>query len=230
MRIGIIAEGHADVNIIKAVIKTLTGIDKEDMVSIRPSEQRDETDNKSLNYSNWYDVLQTCSDANLLTAFFDVLEEDAIMVVQIDTAERGSQNYGVPEPQRTGSMDWKIYSDSLYAQVKTRINSLIPQPYREKVAYAIAIEETDAWIIPLFANKYSDTSSIATPKEHLQKLIKGNKAYVDTAHKNLDYEKLGKAMAKKLNSCRSANQSLNLFCLDIESRLSPETSPIVRQI
>ena len=44
MRLGIIAEGKADIAVIKAVLKALKGIDGSDVVQLRPSEQFDETD------------------------------------------------------------------------------------------------------------------------------------------------------------------------------------------
>ena len=42
MRIGIIAEGRADIAVIKAVVKAITGIDGSDMYAIRPKEILDE--------------------------------------------------------------------------------------------------------------------------------------------------------------------------------------------
>ena len=39
MRLGIIAEGKADIAVIKAVLKALKGIDGSDVVQLRPSEQ-----------------------------------------------------------------------------------------------------------------------------------------------------------------------------------------------
>ena len=44
MRIGIIAEGHADIAVVKAAVKAITGIDGSDMYAIRPKEVLDETD------------------------------------------------------------------------------------------------------------------------------------------------------------------------------------------
>ena len=89
MRLGIIAEGKADIAVIKAVLKALKGIDGSDVVQLRPSEQFDETDLNEMNFSNWNLVLKSCEDISLLQSFFDVLADDALLVVQIDTAERG---------------------------------------------------------------------------------------------------------------------------------------------
>lgn len=222
MRIGIIAEGFADANVIKAIVKKLLGYDGADMRVLRPEEAFDETDLQAMNFSNWQLVLESCKDGEFLGAFFDSLEGDAILIVHVDTAERGQAGYDVNEPQRTKGVDYATYSEQLRQNVIQKINALIAEPYREKVVYAIAIEETDAWLIPLFENKTGDTASHVRAKETLAKLISADKklkkAFVDTEHKSLDYVKLGKELTKELRRCRGRNKSLDLFCVDIESK------------
>ena len=66
MRLGIIAEGNADVAVIKAVLKALKGIDGSDVVQLRPREQYDETDLNELSFSNWNLVLQSCTLASAI--------------------------------------------------------------------------------------------------------------------------------------------------------------------
>ena len=222
MRIGIIAEGFADANVIKAIVKKLLGYDGADMRVLRPEEAFDETDLQAMNFSNWQLVLESCKDGEFLGAFFDSLEGDAILIVHVDTAERGQAGYDVNEPQRTKGVDYATYSEQLRQNVIQKINALIAEPYREKVVYAIAIEETDAWLIPLFENKTGDTASHVRAKETLANLISADKklkkAFVDTEHKSLDYVKLGKELTKELRRCRRRNKSLDLFCVDIESK------------
>ena len=222
MRIGIIAEGFADANVIKAIVKKLLGYDGADMRVLRPEEAFDETDLQTMNFSNWQLVLESCKDGEFLGAFFDSLEGDAILIVHVDTAERGQAGYDVNEPQRTKGVDYATYSEQLRQNVIQKINALIAEPYREKVVYAIAIEETDAWLIPLFENKTGDTASHVRAKETLANLISADKklkkAFVDTEHKSLDYVKLGKELTKELRRCRGRNKSLDLFCVDIESK------------
>lgn len=223
MRIGIIAEGRADIAVIKAVVKAITGIDGSDMYAIRPKEILDETDGEELKFSNWELVLQSCNNEQLLVPFFEGIDDEAILVVHIDTAERGEKNYDVLEPQRTGHPNRKEYSRELRNNVKIKIETLIPERHRDKVAYAIAIEETDAWLIPLYdAAKRSDSASNINAKEKLRTLIgaiKKNAKYIDTTHDNLNYSNLGKDLIKGIKIARKGNESLNLFCMDIESFL-----------
>ena len=220
MRIGIIAEGFADANVLKALVQKLTGCKDVDIYLLRPEEIFDETDLNAMNFSNWNLVFESCRDEVLLDAFFEEIEGDAILVVHIDTAERGSKGYDVDIPQRSRGVDYSEYSVLLRGNVKSKIESLIAEPYRDRIAYAIAIEETEAWLIPLFDKGIGDTSSHVRVKEHLSSLIgvdkKNVKKYIDTRHKSLDYVKLGKELAKNLNRCRYRNKSLDLFCDDIE--------------
>lgn len=222
MRIGIIAEGFADANVIKAIVKKLLGYDGADMRVLRPEEAFDETDLRALNFSNWQLVLESCKDADFLGAFFDSLEGDAMLIVHVDTAERGQEGYDVDELQRTKGVDFSAYAEQLRQNVVEKVKALIAEPYREKIVYAIAVEETDAWLIPLFENKTADTASHVRAKETLSKLIsmdkKRVKAYVDTERKSLNYVKLGSYLAKELKNCRKRNKSLDLFCIELESK------------
>lgn len=220
MRIGIIAEGFADVAVIKAVVGKLLGLDGAALRGLRPEDVFDETDLQAMNFSNWGLVFESCKDAELLGAFFDDIEDEAMLIVHVDTAERGQEGYDVYEPARTGSMNYTEYAETVRTNVRQKIESLIAEPYRDRIAYAIAVEETDAWLIPVFENRAGDTASHARAKETLERLIgsdkKKSKTYVDTGRKSLDYVKLGKALSKELADCRRRNKSLDLFCIEVE--------------
>ena len=220
MRIGIIAEGFADAHVIKAIVQKITGCESTDFFMLRPQEKFDETDLNEMNFSNWRLVFESCKDEDLMAAFFDGIEGDAMVIVHVDTAERGLEGYDVNEPQRTKGVNYAVYSEALRKNVIQKVEAMVPEAYRDRIAYAIAIEETDAWLIPLFENAKGDTASHARAKERLAALVgndkKTAKRYVDTEQKSLDYVKLGKDLAKDLKKCRSHNKSLDLFCMDIE--------------
>lgn len=225
MRYGVIAEGRADVAVVRAVLKALKGIDGSEVVSIRPREQMDETDLDEMRFSDWLLVLKSCEDEDLLSAFFDAIEDDALLIVQIDTAEHTEAGYDVPSPLRERDLDWKAYSEELRQQVKLKIATLLPEAYRDKVAYAIAVEETDAWLLPLLDTSSKETAQYANPKERLQRLIgqlkpKEQRAYVDTSKKNLNYENVSKNLRKNIKQCRIRNKSLDLFCIEIEEHVN----------
>ena len=118
-------------------------------------------------------------------------------------------------------MDWEQYAIELRRNVRQKMESLIPPAYHDRIAYAIAIEETEAWILPMFENAKHDTSSHAQPKEGLDRIIgrddKLKKKYISAAKKDLDYQKLGKELVGELNKCRKKCYSLDAFCIELES-------------
>ena len=221
MEIRIIAEGPADKDVIKAIIRKLTGVDSENIITILPSDTIDETDRFSGNFSNWRLVLEKIADSSFWENAMTTIEGDYIFAIHIDTAERGEPGYDVSMPQRSGSMDWEQYAIELRRNVRQKMESLIPPAYHDRIAYAIAIEETEAWILPMFENAKHDTSSHAQPKEELDRIIgrddKLKKKYINTAKKDLDYQKLGKELVGELNKCRKKCYSLDAFCIELEN-------------
>ena len=222
MKFGIIAEGHDDIDIIKQVLKKLTQIDTSDMRDLLPAEASDETDNEASQFSNWELVLKEAKDSVLMDQFFDYWKDATpVVVFHIDTAERGEVNYNVTEPAKSGVIDFATFSEQLRKNVRTKIEEMIPEAYRDKIAYAIAIEETEAWLLPLLEqNVKADTSKHSKPKERLEWLLskdtKLRKKFVDTNKKRPDSKALGKLLCKNLGTCRTKNKSLDLFCIDIE--------------
>lgn len=221
MEIRIIAEGPADKDVIKAIIRKLTGAESENIITILPSDTIDETDRFSGNFSNWRLVLDKIADSSFWENAMTTIEGDYIFAIHIDTAERGESGYDVNMPQRSGVMDWGQYAIDLRKNVRQKMESLIPKAYHSRIAYAIAIEETEAWILPLFENVKHDTSSHAQPKESLDRIIgkddKLQKKFINTAKKDLDYEKLGKELVGELKNCRKKSYSLDAFCIELEN-------------
>lgn len=222
MEVRIIAEGPADKDVIKALVRKLTGVESENIITILPSDTVDETDRFSGNFSNWQLVLENIADKSFWEkAMATITEVDYCFAIHIDTAERGEVGYDVNQPIRTGVADWKQYAADLRKEVVQKMKLLIPPQYHNRIAYAIAIEETDAWILPLFENVKQDTASHAQPKERLRDLIgvdkKLQKQFVNTEKKDLDYARLGKVVAHDLKICRKKCYSLDAFCNDVEN-------------
>jgi hypothetical protein len=223
MRVGVIAEGFNDIHVIKAILKALK-IEGGLVKGIRPSEQSDEMDALQSRFSNWYLVFEACKDELLLSSFFDEIDDDALLIVQIDTAERGEKGYEIPNPQRTGVVEWKRYSEELRDAVRNKIELLIPEVYRRKVAYAIAIEETDAWLLPLYDDKIDDTAQSTDPKRKLESSIRKKKTKKEMNElkrkEDLNYQAIAKELKKGLTTCRTKNRSLDLFCIEIQEKHS----------
>ena len=96
MRVGLVAEGYADHAVLANILYGVLGVEREQLLALRPEAFLDETDlhaRKPEHFSNWEIVRETCMSRAAIDAFLDspiVFEgEDPrrIVVVQIDTAE-----------------------------------------------------------------------------------------------------------------------------------------------
>lgn len=90
--------------------------------------------------------------------------------------------------------------------------------YQEQLHYAICIEETEAWLLPLYENKSSYTS--AKPKEKLLQLLQ-KKNVLAPSHYN-EYQKMSAyskllRKAKNIKKARQNNPSLDDFLKKLEA-------------
>jgi hypothetical protein len=101
-----------------------------------------------------------------------------------------------------------------------------------RVRYAVAVEETDAWVLSLYSEGKKDTGAVGDPKKQLerhpawQKHKKGGKSPYEHYHAlTIDFR-----ARKKLHAAANRNRSLRLFVdsLPTDEALSdttPESAP-----
>jgi hypothetical protein len=226
MKIGIIAEGKADLAVITNILKGVLDIDRSDILYIQPENYLDETDLSSYNYqininqfSNWELVLKQCVEKDKIIDFFDnPIEDERFLVIQIDTAESELKNYGVIKPTKKGNQN---YPEEMRGVVASKIDSLI-ENVSYKIFYAICVEETDAWVLTIYSNDSKDTSFFNNPKEKLHEIILKDKK-LSKLSKLSTYEKyyeLSKFFRKNkdLNKFILKNKSLEIFCSDLQKQ------------
>lgn len=229
LRIGIVAEGKSDAAVITNILKGILKVNKSQFKYILPQVYKDETElndtaAKKDNFSNWTLVKQACIDENEINEFLNSqLDEERILIIQIDTAERNLNGYEVLKPEKSKT---KKYSAELRTNVIQKINEWLDEPY-ENIFYAIAIEEIDAWLLTLIHTKKNDTGEYLNVKSKFNKEINKN---TNRKFKNLlklkdafiKYGGLSEPFSKpkELNKARNKNHSLNLFCASLEGRFS----------
>lgn len=229
LRIGIVAEGKSDAAVITNILKGILKVNKSQFKYILPQVYKDETElndtaAKKDNFSNWTLVKQACIDENEINEFLNSqLDEERILIIQIDTAERNLKGYEVLKPEKSKT---KKYSAELRTNVIQKINEWLDEPY-ENIFYAIAIEEIDAWLLTLIHTKKNDTGEYLNVKSKFNKEINKN---TNRKFKNLlklkdafiKYGGLSEPFSKpkELNKARNKNHSLNLFCASLEGRFS----------
>lgn len=187
MRVGIVAEGPADVAVLVNILRGKLGVERKDVLPIRPELTLDETDlterrkagyqpPRPGEFSNWALVLEECGQRENLEAFLDSpMDDDRILVVHIDTAEAELTGYDVKRPD-PGAPD---YVAALRERVVARLTDLLGHGIAGQTRFAVAVEETDAWVLALLAPGGKDTGLIKNPKkklEHLRESGAGTKA------------------------------------------------------
>ena len=217
MRIGVISEGHADRAVIENILLGLTGLDKSNIIALRPIYNLDETDkaNKDpMTFSSWSIIKEECEERELIDGFL-AMEGQDFVVIHVDTAE--ADQYGVKRPVKSST-----YCQDLRSLVVDEINSWLKKDISDQILYAIAIEEIDAWILTIYEKR--DSTSSISPKERLGRIL-GKKGINSTSDYD-NYLKLSKPLSKdreiKREKFLDYNCSLNAFFEEIKTKVIPK--------
>jgi hypothetical protein len=229
MTVGIIAEGRGDHATLSNILKGACNINRSEIQYMLPEYQYDQTDLHTMQVSefgSWTRVRQECLTKELIQPFFELFGDDhRFIVIQIDTAERKLTNFEVYKPDLMA--DEIEYCMLLRNNVVNKINDWLGHNYTDNIRYAIAVEETEAWILPLFG--LTDTSHFHNPKEKLHREI-NNKFSSKTKKQHFrksifdQYDFLSKPLGKpkELDKAKKGNESLNLFCISLETLNMPK--------
>lgn len=159
MRVGLIAEGPADLAVLSNLVRGVLDIGRDDIVAIRPELTRDETDLHAPGaetFSNWLLVKQECIERDRIDEFLEspvIFEGDdgkKRVVIQIDTAECHLTGFDIPRPDRKSA----DYATVLLERVRERMAEWLGGNV-ENIVRAVAVEETDAWLLALYGDKGS---------------------------------------------------------------------------
>ena len=224
MRIGIIAEGRGDCAVLKNILYSFLD-DNSNLAFLRPEFDLDETDLAGQNmdaaaFSSWTLVRQDCEKQTKFRSFLvdnNYLQEERSIIVQIDTAE--CDQYGVKRPNKKDDN----YCSRLRQAVMNQINTWLDNQFTDQLRYAICIEETEAWILPIYESKDSSTST--DPKRKLERILKRKRETDKTFAKKeakqistfeqMDFYSLPLRKKKGLTNACKYNQSLNDFVSSI---------------
>jgi hypothetical protein len=229
---GIVAEGKADIAVIRNILRGKLGIERDEAVAIRPELAEDETDlvagfraTKPEQYSNWGLVLEECKAGAKIRDFLgDQRMEERLVVVHIDTAEAHLPGYDIARPDRQAP----DYSDLLRAMVAAKIDGLLGPDLAPGVRHAIAIEETEAWVLTIHDEQGDrDTGTRLDPKKRLRYVLDGKAPRGKTrgtrpregetrARKRSEYDLYDELSfdfrdSDRLDACAGRNRSFRLF-------------------
>ncbi|MDX1906984.1 MAG: hypothetical protein SF053_08095 [Bacteroidia bacterium] len=168
MKVGILAEGRTDQAVISNILRAC-GVDSSAIIYLRP--QVDETDKhnpaNTRTFGGWSYVKKDCEEKTEIEKFFSIAGND-LLIIHLDSAE--ADDFPVDRPPKTS----RHYCAALSARIIERIWDWLhtggkPRGPEEIYAFAIAIEEIDAWVMTLYNE--TDTHDSAKPKEKLQRLL-----------------------------------------------------------
>lgn len=222
MHVGIIAEGKADCAVITNILAAKIGIDRSDITYIRPNLFNDETDLAKKTgkfaamgqeeFGSWTLVREECQKRDNFIKFFDLIDEERIMIVHLDTDV--CEEYGVEKPNKKTT---ESYEEVLRNLVIEKINSWLDNNHTDRIKYAVSIEQIDAWVLCIYLNS-KNTSEFIDAKKRLHKELNRIATKKDRRFFLLDefdkYLNWSSEFSKKsrLTKLANKNKSLELFC------------------
>lgn len=171
MRVGIIAEGRADLAVLLNILKGRLGVDRSEVQLLRPEYYQDETDlheHREAQHSNWELVRRECLEREKIRDFLDSpVDEHRFVVIQIDTAEAELPSYDVARPPRSDA----DYVATMRERVVATMNGWLEGEFVEHIRHAVAVDETDAWVLTVLCPEVPETGALVNPKHRLLKAV-----------------------------------------------------------
>jgi len=226
--INIIAEGAEDIGVLRSILQAF-GFDGSEIIPIRPGLSTDATDKYKDNQTigTFQGVKNSCIGKNGKRTDFErafCTSDSNYMVIQLDTAEIEKHDFEFKRPLKQNNENYCL---ELRNSVIDVIDGWLEQNYKDKIFYAISIEELEAWCLTIFENK--NTVNIVNVKEKLSKhLNRKNLTFSDlkcdpTKDKTKYFEKVTKEYyfhkIPKLKEFAEKNHSLKYFIQSLEEKL-----------
>ena len=172
IRIGIVCEVISDYRVLKHITERYLRDEDAYVVPLKPKET---ALGRQDGYGGWQGVLEYIAgeDGMMIEA---VREGCRYVIVHIDTDVR--EQYGVPDKFET--------PESLHKDVTDKLTTLIhPDFNRTLVIFAIAVHETECWLIPFLTDDRKTGCNIDSCVNRVNSLLKSN-GYIDKDNKNSD--------------------------------------------
>ena len=210
---GLIAEGPTDHAVLENIL--IGHFDDPDL-TIRPLQPLLDSTDGAQRQGGWTQVLAYCQSSFFQGAF----EQNDYLIVQIDTDCLHEKPF---------ELDVKQAPEVLVSQVVEKIEALIEEAfqssfvdqYRKKILFAVAVDELECWLLPLF---YSDKNASATNnclyKLNTQ-LAKDKRLTITPSSKHPKYyDQLSGPFCKpkQLKQAAAKNPSLGIFINTLQAQ------------
>jgi hypothetical protein len=229
MRAAIICEGKSDAAVITNILKGVLNIDRSDVQYLVPELEYDETDLHEMaeeKFSNWTLVKKACKEGDKIHDFLGPFESERFVVIHLDTDVRLEVGFEVNEPQELKSEE---DLEQLHHNVAKKLEEWLGEDAPlDDITFAIAIQEIDAWVLPIYDAPKKDTGLLPNPKERLKRILnkklstkERTKIFGLEDDKYEQYHELTKKAFRKekeLKKLLKSNLSLNYFYDALKAR------------
>lgn len=141
--IALFCEGASEIRMLNYIITRYLG----DEFEVNPIQPKLNSASRQANEGGWLEVLNHCNDEEVKNVF----ATNDFLVIQIDTDTCPLANYDVDIYDENHK---KVSDDVLYERVKNRvllnISENIQNQYADRILFAICINETECWLLPLY--------------------------------------------------------------------------------
>lgn len=208
--VAIYAEGRADLAVLTNIIKGVLG-DDVTIYPRRPELDFDETDLHEMRpeqFSTYALVIEDCKNHAKFAAVLDAVAEERLIVIHFDAAEAHRSEFGLPAgPEET-----------LRARLVQRIKEWTCLAHHPHLRYAIAVMETEAWLLA-HCEPGRDSSRVRDPKKRFRQTVGPNwrkdfGKLLGQRDEHNAYDKFSKELRKRkvLRDACKRNESLRQFC------------------
>lgn len=225
-RVGLIAEGHGDLAVLKNILKGALGLDFGDgVLPLRPEYSRDETDlQDAAARGSYLYVIDDCKHRLARhAARLSQLTDNWLLVIHLDSAEAHRAEYELGPVDAKKRADINAIGPLLVDKLRSWAGT---QCGAGRLSFAIAVQEIEAWLLAIHDEEETrDTGRHRSPKEHLHhavlphKLKKQEKSRLYQLSEFDRYDSLSQPLRKKktLDQAARRNASLRAFCAGLDA-------------
>ncbi|WP_026725672.1 hypothetical protein [Flavobacterium sasangense] len=158
-------------------------------------------------FGGWNGVKRTCLNHEDIEIFLE-LHDESIFIVQIDSAERNEKGYDVIDPIKSNNHN---YCELVIDNVSLKINEWLGGKFDSRTAFAVCVEEIEAWLLTRF---FDNTSKFTNPKQKFEyefnkKLSKSEVKSMSEKSVFKKYHSLSKPFSKKKDLPKYARNNLS---------------------
>ena len=208
--IALIVEGITDQVVLEAILCRVFE-DEPDINYIQPA--LDVTDlNRQENYGGWENVFAWCASSE---KFEQIFVSNDLLIIHLDTDCCEHANFGVSRRSNGAERSTAELVIAVREVVIERIGQPLFEKYSARIAFAIAVNSIECWLLPFYVSG-SNSTNIINCEAHLQRsLVRRNIKFAKDARA---YRQLTKEIdsVRDLSSVVRRNESMSLFIESIQ--------------